>query len=161
MELKEIRQIVKLMEEHGLSYFHLTHEGVDLKLKKGMDLEGFKELLSAMPNMQVSGTPAAAHAPAPVAAAPTTGENPAPAEPAKDGDEITAPIVGTFYRKPDPESDNFVEVGTQVNEGQVLCIIEAMKVMNEIKAERSGKITEIIADDASPVQYGDPLFRIS
>ncbi len=69
-------------------------------------------------------------------------------------------MVGTFYRKPAPDSPNFVEVGTAVSEGQTLCIIEAMKVMNEIKAERSGTISGIVAEDSNPVQYGDVLFRI-
>ena len=83
-----------------------------------------------------------------------------PAAPAAEGTELTSPMVGTFYRKPAPDAPNFAEVGTTVSEGQTLCIIEAMKVMNEIKAEKSGTICAVVAEDGKPVQYGDVLFRI-
>ena len=152
MDLNEIRKIVELMNEHGLSYFHLEEEGVNVKLKKGLDAEAIQ---TALAGMQMS-APAAA-APAPVAAAAAPAES---APPIACGDEITSPMVGTFYTKPSPESPTFVEVGTTVSEGQTLCIIEAMKVMNEIKAECSGTISEVCVADSSPVQYGDTLFRI-
>ena len=77
-----------------------------------------------------------------------------------DGAEITSPMVGTFYLKPAPDAPNFVDVGSVVSIGQTLCIIEAMKVMNEIKAERAGTICAFVAEDSTPVQYGDVLFRI-
>ncbi|QTN34339.1 acetyl-CoA carboxylase biotin carboxyl carrier protein [Akkermansiaceae bacterium] len=155
MDLQEIRKIVELMNEHGLTHFDLTKKDFHLKLKKGADLEDLGKLLSSIPS-----APAAAAA-APVAAisAPAAASStPAPA--AAEGAEITSPMVGTFYRKPAPDAPNFVEVGTAVSEGQTLCIIEAMKVMNEIKAERSGTICAIVAEDSNPVQYGDTLFRI-
>jgi acetyl-CoA carboxylase biotin carboxyl carrier protein len=82
------------------------------------------------------------------------------AEPAEKGSEITSPMVGTFYLKVVPEGPNFVDVGSTVSIGQTVCIIEAMKVMNEIKAEQAGTITAIIAEDGNPVQYGDVLFRL-
>ncbi|BDS07278.1 hypothetical protein NT6N_23180 [Oceaniferula spumae] len=149
MDLKEIRKIVELMNEHELSYFHLEEEGVNLKLKKGQDIVQIAQ--SAMP--------AAAPAPAaPAAAAPTpAGEA---AAPAADGNEITAPMVGTFYSAPSPDSPAFVSVGDTISVGQTLCIIEAMKVMNEIKSETSGTVTAIIAQDGEPVQFGDGLFRV-
>ena len=153
MDLKLIRQIVELMNEHGLSHFHLEKKDFNLKLKKGADLDTLRELLGSLP-----AAPAAA-APAPVAPAPAPA-SPAVEEPVDDSRAITSPMVGTFYRKPAPDAADFVEVGESVSEGQTLCIIEAMKVMNEIKAERSGTITEILVDDGSPVQFGDPLFRI-
>lgn len=154
MDLKEIRNIVELMNEHGLSYFHLEEEGVNVKLKKGLDAEAIQ---AALGGMQAHAAPVAA-APAPASvAAPASAES---AAPVAAGDEITSPMVGTFYTKPSPEAPSFVEVGTAVSEGQTLCIIEAMKVMNEIKAERSGTISEICVADASPVQFGDALFRI-
>ena len=78
----------------------------------------------------------------------------------EDGDPITSPMVGTFYRKPSPDADSFVDIGSTVREGQTICIIEAMKVMNEIKAERGGTIVGICIEDSTPVQYGDVLFRI-
>lgn len=144
MDLKEIRKIVELMNEHELSYFHLEEEGVNLKLKKGADI------------VQVAQT--AMQAPAPVAAAAPTGSAPAAAEPA--GNEIPAPMVGTFYMSPNPESPAYVSVGDTISEGQTICIIEAMKVMNEIKAETSGTVTAIVAKDGEPVQFGDALFRL-
>ena len=147
MDLKEIRKIVELMNEHELSYFHLEEEGVNLKLKKGADIVQVAQ--AAMPS-----APAAAAAPAP---APAAADTPA-AEPA--GNEITAPMVGTFYAAPSPDAPAFVNVGDTISEGQTICIIEAMKVMNEIKAETSGTITAIVAKDGEPVQFGDALYRV-
>lgn len=154
MDLKEIRKIVELMNEHGLTHFDMSKDGFHLKLKKGQDLDSLKEILSLMPA-------AAPAAPAPaIAAGPVATPVSAEAAPASDGEAITSPMVGTFYRKPSPDAPDFVAVGDAVSEGQVLCIIEAMKVMNEIKAERSGTITAVVAEDGSPVQFGDDLFRI-
>ena len=153
MELKEIRKIVELMNEHGLTLFDMSKEGFHLKLRKGQDLDALRGLLGSLP------AAAPAYAPAPAAAAVPVASVPA-AAPAADGEAITSPMVGTFYRKPGPDSPAFVSVGDAVSEGQTLCIIEAMKVMNEIKAEKSGIITAILADDATPVQFGDPLFRL-
>lgn len=149
MELQEIRRIVELMNEHGLTHFDLTKGDFHLKLKKGADLDDLRGLLAALPAAQAS-APAAA-LPAPAAA---------PAAPVADGAEITSPMVGTFYLKPAPDAPNFVDVGSVVSIGQTLCIIEAMKVMNEIKAERAGTICAFVAEDSTPVQYGDVLFRI-
>ncbi len=151
MELQEIRRIVELMNEHGLTHFDLTKKDFHLKLKKGADLDDLRGLLAALPSVQHApalSTPAPAAAPA-IAAAPVA-----------DGADITSPMVGTFYTKPAPDAPNFVDVGSTVSVGQTLCIIEAMKVMNEIKAERTGTITACIAEDCTPVQYGDVLFRI-
>ncbi len=145
MDLQEIRRIVELMNEHGLTLFDLSKNDFHLKLKKGPDLEDLRGLFASMPA-------AAAPAAAPVAA------NPAP--PALEGTEITSPMVGTFYRKPAPDAPNFVEIGSTVSVGQTVCIIEAMKVMNEIKAEKSGTICALVAEEGNAVQYGDVLFRI-
>ena len=160
MDLQEIRKIVELMNEHGLTLFDLTKKDFHLKLKKGPDVEELGALLASMPSAapQYAPAPAPAAAAAP-AAAPAAAGAPA-AAPVADGAEITSPMVGTFYRKPAPDAPNFVEVGTAVSEGQTLCIIEAMKVMNEIKAERSGTICALVAQDSTAVQYGDVLFRI-
>lgn len=154
MDLQEIRRIVELMNEHGLTQFDLTKKDFQLKLKKGTDVDELRGLLASLP------APAAAHAlPAPVAAAPQAAAAPV-AAPAADGIEINSPMVGTFYQKPAPDAASFVEVGSVVSVGQTVCIIEAMKVMNEIKAEVSGTVTAIIAQDGKPVQFGDVLFRI-
>ena len=143
------------MNEHGLTHFDLTKKDFHLKLKKGADLDDLRGLLASLPAAAPAyhSAPAAAPASAPAAAA-------APAAPALEGTEITSPMVGTFYRKPAPDAPNFVEIGSTVSVGQVVCIIEAMKVMNEIKAEKSGTICALVAEDGNPVQYGDVLFRI-
>jgi acetyl-CoA carboxylase biotin carboxyl carrier protein len=153
VELQEIRKIVELMNEHGLTMFDLSKKDFHLTLKKGADADELRAILSSMPSQMMSAPAAAppAAAPAPAAAAAPT---------APTGGEITSPMVGTFYRKPAPDAPNFAEVGTKVSVGQTVCIIEAMKVMNEIKAEKSGTITECVAEDGTPVQYGDVLFRI-
>jgi acetyl-CoA carboxylase biotin carboxyl carrier protein len=152
VELQEIRRIVELMNEHGLTLFDLTKKDFHLKLKKGADVDDLRSLLSSLPAAAPMAMPQAA--PAAVAA---PGDAPAPAA---EGTEITSPMVGTFYRKPAPDIPDFVEVGSTVSIGQTICIIEAMKVMNEIKAEKSGTICAVVAEDGTPVQFGDVLFRI-
>jgi len=154
VDLQEIRRIVELMNEHDLTLFDLSKKDFHLKLKKGPDMDDLRGVLASLP------APAAA----PVAAAPVAAASAAApagtAAPAAEGSEITSPMVGTFYRKPAPDAPSFVDVGTTVSEGQTLCIIEAMKVMNEIKAEQSGTICAVVAEDGKPVQFGDVLFRI-
>lgn len=151
VDLKEIRKIVELMNEHGLTLFHLEKEDFNLKLRKGPDGESLREALAGLSLVSAGGGGQVA--------APSTAAG--PAEEAKDdGRGINSPMVGTFYRKPAPDAEPFVSVGETVTEGQTLCIIEAMKVMNEIKAETSGVIAEVCVDDSSPVQYGDLLFRL-
>lgn len=151
MDLQEIRRIVELMNEHGLTEFDLTKKDFHLKLKKGADMEDLRSLMANLP----SAPGMAGYAPAPSTSAPAPA-----AAPAAEGAEITSPMVGTFYQKPAPDAPNFVSIGSSVSIGDTLCIIEAMKVMNEIKAEKSGTICAIIAEDCTPVQYGDVLFRI-
>lgn len=154
MDLKELRKIVELMNEHGLTYFDMSKDDFHLKLKKGQDIESLKSLLSVLPMGAAPAAPAAIPAAAPAAAA-------TPAEAvAAAGETISSPMVGTFYTKPAPEAAPFVQAGDTVSEGQTLCIIEAMKVMNEIKAERSGTITAVLVEDGTPVQYGDDLFSV-
>ena len=146
MDLKDIKAIVDLMEKNGLTAFEMEKGGFRIALSKGA----------------VAG-PAVSYAPAPVAAAaaPAAAAS-APAEaaaPAASGKEIPSPMVGTFYTAPSPESPAFVKVGQKVTPDTVVCIIEAMKVMNEIKAEVSGTITEVAAENGQPVQFGQALFR--
>ncbi len=151
MDLTDIRKIVELMNEHELTYFHLEKPDFNIRLKKGPDLEALRGALGSQPMQQYAPAPAAA----PVAAAAA-----APVAIVQEGEDITSPMVGTFYRRSSPEAEAFVNVGDAVSQGQTLCIIEAMKVMNEIKAEKSGTILAILADDTTPVQYGDVLFRV-
>jgi oxaloacetate decarboxylase alpha subunit/acetyl-CoA carboxylase biotin carboxyl carrier protein len=157
VDLQEIRRIVELMNEHGLTHFDLSKKDFHLKLKKGPDLDELGDLFSKMPS--AAAAPAAAPAAAVSAPAASPAAEAAPVA-AAEGSEITSPMVGTFYCKPAPDAPDFVKIGTTVSEGQTLCIIEAMKVMNEIKAEKSGTICAVVAEDSNPVQYGDVLFRI-
>lgn len=161
LDLKEIRQIVDLMSKNDLSFFHLEHGSFKIKLRRGSDVEAAKDLLSKMP--MTSGAPmlaapmASAPAPAP-AAAPQAAAPAAASEPA--GPTVNSPMVGTFYRSSTPGEKPFVNVGDSVDENTVVCIIEAMKVMNEITAQARGTIVRILVDDAKPVQYGQPLFEL-
>ena len=151
VELQDIRKIVELMNEHGLTLLDLTMKDFHLKLKKGADTDDLRALLASLP----------AAAPAPAALPATAAPAAAPAAaPVADGSEITSPMVGTFYSRPAPEAPSFVEVGSTVSVGQTVCIIEAMKVMNEIKAEVSGVVSEVCAEDGKPVQFGQTMFRL-
>ena len=154
VDIQDIRRIVELMNEHGLTLFDLTKKDFHLKLKKGTDVDDLRVLLASLPAASAA-LPGPA-VPPPVAPALEAAE----AVPVEKGSEITSPMVGTFYLKVAPGGPNFVDIGSTVSIGQVVCIIEAMKVMNEIKAEQAGTITAIVAEDGAPVQYGDVLFLI-
>lgn len=151
MELKEIKSIIDLMTRNDLTEFELEKDNVKIRIKRG--LEGFS--ISA-PSREHGG-----YAPA-SAAGPTHGlPAPAPAAPAAPlTKDIKSPMVGTFYRSPSPEAAPYIEIGQAVSEETVVCIIEAMKVMNEIKAEVRGIIVEVLSENAKPVEFGKPLFRV-
>lgn len=164
-DLKQIREIVGLMAENNLTYFHSEQKGAKLELRRGSDLEAVKELLQSMPVS--SGAPVAyASAPAPAAAAfapPPAAGSPAPAAASPEaamGPTINSPMVGTFYRSAAPGEKPIANVGDTVGENSNVCIIEAMKVMNEIKADARGTIVRVLVEDGKPVQYGQPLFEL-
>ena len=154
MELKDIKAIIDLMKKNDLSVFEMEKDGFRLKLQKGA---GEQTLFAAPSVPQMIAVPAAAGTGA--EAGPVTGAPAAPPTGAATK-EITSPMVGTFYRAAVPEAPPFVDVGREVNEETVVCIIEAMKVMNEIKAEVSGVIAEVVAENGKPVQFGQALFRV-
>ncbi len=154
MELKDIKAIIDLMKKNDLSVFEMEKDGFRLKLQKGAG-EQTVFASSAPPQFVTSPAPDPG-ASAPGGAAPAaSGE---PAEPV--GKEVISPMVGTFYRAASPESPPFADVGQEVNPDTVVCIIEAMKVMNEIKAEVSGVIAEVVAENGKPVQFGQALFKV-
>ncbi|MEO0415574.1 MAG: acetyl-CoA carboxylase biotin carboxyl carrier protein [Verrucomicrobiota bacterium] len=160
MDLKDIEKIVELMDEHGLTQFKLEQDETKLELKKGGDVD-----IDAVSKLMANSAPAympMPAAPAPAAAAPAAvaADSGAAAAPAPAGKEITSPMVGTFYTSSAPDADAFVKVGDTVSEDSVVCIVEAMKVMNEIKAEISGEIVEVLVENGTPVQYGEALFRV-
>lgn len=160
MDLKEIKIIIELMKRNELALFELEREGFKIKLQRSFAAPGGFEV-SAL-------TAAPAVIAAPVAAL-TAGGSPATALPAPSATaapsaetlrEINSPMVGTFYSAASPESAAFVRVGQEVSEDTVVCIIEAMKVMNEIKAETRGIVAEIVAENGKPVQFGQALFKL-
>ena len=158
MDLQQIKQILDLVREHDLSEFEVEHEGLRLKIRK--DANGAHLVTHAAPAIPAAPPPAAAAAPPPAPAGIAT-----PVAAAADDTEIElavvkSPIVGTFYRSSEPGSSAFVEIGSSVKKGDVLCIIEAMKLMNEIDSEYDGEIANIYVENGQPVQYGERLFAI-
>jgi len=152
VDLEEIKQIIALMKRNELTEFELEREGGKIRIKRGPN--GSAQSDTAVIPLPVQAAPVVV---APAAAAPVAAA--APAAPV-DTLDIKSPMVGTFYRAPSPEAAAFVEVGATVNEETVVCIIEAMKVMNEIKAEVKGVITEVLLENAKAVEFGQPLFRV-
>lgn len=152
MDLKDIKAIIDLMKKNSVSEFELEKQDFKIRLKRGMTGGGVlvPTTEEAQPVIAYAPQPAALPAPPP----------PAPAGAATTEPEIKSPMIGTFYRSPSPESGAYVEVGTEVNPDTVVCIIEAMKVMNEIKAEVRGVITQVLVENAKPVEFGQPLFKI-
>ena len=152
MDLRKLKKLIDLVEESGIAEIEVT-EGEE-KVRITRSLAAPQPVYAAAPAIAAAPAPAAAAA-APVAAAG------APAAPARDLSKAqTSPMVGTFYRAPGPNAPVFVEVGQSVNAGDTLCIIEAMKLMNEIEAERSGVVKEILVENGQPVEFGEPLFII-
>ena len=156
MDLKDIKVIVDLMKKNAVSEFEMEEGDFKIKLKREAGKPRKGETVVVQEAAPVI-LPAAA---APVAAAAAPAAPAAAPPPAPEGPEVKSPMIGTFYRKPSPDADSFVEVGSVVEPDTVVCIIEAMKVMNEIKAEVKGTIAEVLLEDGKPVEYGQALFRI-
>ena len=147
-DIKEIKAVIDLMKKHDLSVFEIEKEGFRLKVQRGASAP---QSAVAAPVGAAVPTKAASGAEPPPAAKPIESVS---------MKEIVSPMVGTFYRAASPDAPSFVEVGKPVTEETVVCIIEAMKVMNEIKAETSGVIAEVLAENGKPVQFGQALFRV-
>lgn len=154
LDLDTLKALIKLMSDNGLNELELEEEGKRVHLRKGDEVRHAPMVMPAPAHPAVHNAPAASHsAPAPAAAG-KGGPLPAGVK------EIKSPMVGTFYRSPSPDAASFVEVGDKVQEDTVLCIIEAMKVMNEIKAECKGEIVKICVANGEAVEYGEPLFHV-
>ena len=167
MDLKEIKSIIDLMTKAGLSEFEVEKGDFKLRVKRGPNGEFSTSSAPAGPTVVHHHAPVGAfHPPAPVALAPiAVGAVPAAAAVAPSAEasglsQIVSPMVGTFYTAPSPESPPYVSVGQEVQEDTVVCIIEAMKVMNEIKAETRGVIVEVLAQNGKPVEFNKPLFAV-
>ncbi len=155
MDLDQLKQILDLVREHELSEFELEHDGLRVKIRK--ETNGAHVVtLPAAPALPVVLPTAALPAAGPMPAASPGGEPDAEVELAV----VKSPIVGTFYRSPEPGAASFVEIGASVKKGQVLCIIEAMKLMNEIDSEYDGELVNCYVENGQPVQYGERLFAI-
>lgn len=150
MDLKDIKAIIDLMRKNSVSEFELEKEGFKIRLKRASTIN--------TPAVQYDDAPAVAYATVNQAA--SVPMQALPALPSTNEVEIKSPMIGTFYRTPSPESASYVEVGTEVNPDTVVCIIEAMKVMNEIKAEVKGVITQVLVENAKPVEFGQPMFKV-
>jgi len=156
MELKEIREILRLLKRYEIQDFSLQRGDNRIRVRRG---GAVVERQAAPASPVMIPEPVQAQAPPPV-----SGAEPSPVqETLSVGDSqflVTSPIVGTFYRAPSPESPPYVEVGAVVSQGTVLCIVEAMKIMNEIECEVNGKISAILVENAQPVEYGEPLYIV-
>jgi acetyl-CoA carboxylase biotin carboxyl carrier protein len=151
LDLKDIKELIALMRKNDLNEFRLEQEGFKITLKRGVDFPALPA--GAVPQLSYAPPATPAHA-APGAA------QAAAAEAKEKLREITSPMVGTFYSAASPESAPFATPGKEITDGSVVCIIEAMKVMNEIKAEMDGTIVEVVAENGKPVQFGQVLFRV-
>ncbi len=149
MDLKDIKAIIDLMKKNSIAEFEMEKQDFKIKLKRGVGLPvGDEPAMPVYPQVPM----------APGVVVPQTA---LPAPPQATGEvEIKSPMIGTFYRAPSPEAPPYVEVGTEVNPETVVCIVEAMKVMNEIKAEAKGVVTQVLVENAKPVEFGQPLFKI-
>jgi acetyl-CoA carboxylase biotin carboxyl carrier protein len=152
VELKDIKAIIDLMKKNSITEFELEQQDSKIRLKRG--LNGGASTVQQDDSISAGPVPLTAPLSAPAV-------QPAAPQPAATGEiEIKSPMIGTFYRAPSPESANYADVGTEVNPESVVAIIEAMKVMNEIKSEVKGVITQVLIENGKPVEFGQPLFKV-
>ncbi|MFT0714068.1 acetyl-CoA carboxylase biotin carboxyl carrier protein [Flagellimonas lutimaris] len=162
MDIKEIQSLIKFVAKSGASEVKLEMEDIKITIRTGSTGSSTPET-TIVQQIPVAQAPSAA---APAAQAPAAAQEAAATSDSKKSDEdskyitIKSPIIGTFYRKPSPDKPPFVEVGSTINQGDVLCVIEAMKLFNDIESEVSGKIVKILVDDSSPVEFDQPLFLV-
>ena len=148
MDIRKIKKLIELLDESGVAEIEIKEGEESVRISRNM-------AYAAAPVAMAAPAPAA---PAPAAAAPAPAAE--PAEPEISGHKITSPMVGTFYRSPSPGAPSFTDVGKHVNEGDTLCIIEAMKILNQIEADKSGTVKAVLVDNGQPVEFGQPLFII-
>jgi acetyl-CoA carboxylase biotin carboxyl carrier protein len=152
VDLKDIKAIIDLMKKNAISEFELEKQDFKIRLKRGICSASGVQVDDSLGVNHIPGNMSASPAALPIGAAPTA---------AASGElEVKSPMIGTFYRAPSPEAAAYVEIGTEVTPESVVCIIEAMKVMNEIKAEVRGIISQVLVENAKPVEFGQPLFRV-
>jgi len=151
MDIRKVKKLIELLEESGISEIEISEGEESVRISR----------YPKPGTVTTTVAPAAAAAPAPAPAAPAAAAAPAaPAAPPVRGQQVTAPMVGTFYSGPAPGAKPFVEIGTEVKAGDTLCVIEAMKMMNQIESEFAGRVVSILVENGSPVEFGQPLFVI-
>jgi acetyl-CoA carboxylase biotin carboxyl carrier protein len=148
MDLRKLKKLIDLVQESGIAELEITEGEEKVKIVKGGTVSVSQAPVSAAPQAL----------PAPASPSPAAAAAPAVPEPGQEGHVVKAPMVGTFYRSPSPDAKVFIEVGQPIKEGQTICIIEAMKLMNEIEADASGVVKAILVENGQPVEYGQPLF---
>jgi acetyl-CoA carboxylase biotin carboxyl carrier protein len=151
MDLRKLKKLIDLVEESGISELELTEDGEKVRISRNFT--------SNAPAQQYNYAPPAHYTAAPAAA--PAAESAVPATAAEEGHAVKSPMVGTFYRSPSPDAKAFVEVGDTVAVGDTLCIIEAMKLLNEIEADKAGVVKKILVDNGQAIEYGEPLFIIA
>jgi len=151
VDLRKLKKLIDLVQESGIAELEITEGEEKVKIVKG------GAVLNMMPAPAAAMAPPAESRPAPAAAPAAAAE----ADAGQEGHVVKAPMVGTFYRSPSPDAKAFVEVGQAVKEGDTICIIEAMKLMNEIEADASGSVKAILVENGQPVEYGQPLFILA
>lgn len=164
MDIKDIQELIKFVAKSGATEVDLEIDNVKISIKSPAMKAGkvIEPPVTVVSDMPVAAPVVAAPAPAAPAVPPTT-DTPASAETEEDTSNyitVKSPMIGTFYRKPSPDKDAFVNIGDEIKPGDVLCVVEAMKLFNEIESEVSGKIVKVLADDSSPVEYDQPLFLV-
>ena len=150
MDIRKVKKLIELLEASDIA---------EIEIKEGEEAVRISRASSTAPAM-IAAPVAAAPAPAPAPAAPAAEEKPAAAAPATKGHVVNSPMVGTFYRAPSPSAPAFVEIGTHVKVGDVVCIVEAMKMMNQIEADHAGVVEAILIEDGEPVEFDQPLITI-
>jgi acetyl-CoA carboxylase biotin carboxyl carrier protein len=155
-DMKELARLLRLLEKRNIAEFELEDEKMRVRVVRTV-AGGARGV--AAPAFEVAAFSAAPHGPS-LTAAPAALPSSAPKEDDANISFVTSPFVGTFYRSPSPDAPPFVEVGSTIREGQALCIVEAMKLMNEIEADGSGTIVEILAENGKPVEFGQKLFKV-
>lgn len=169
MKLTEIQDLIKFVARAGVTEVEIEQKDFKITIKSEMPKGKGKgadpvvqtiQVPAAIPQPVVAAAPVAAPAPAAPAPAPAPAAAPAAEEQSSNLVEIKSPMIGTFYRRPSPDKDVFVEVGDQIKAGDTVCVIEAMKLFNEIESEVQGKIVKVLVDDNSPIEYDQPLFLV-
>jgi len=151
VDIKDIKAIIDLMKKNSITEFELERQDSKIRLKRGPN--------GGAPVIQYD-EPAGGGAPVLLPAGVPSVPSSTPQAPATGEIEVKSPMIGTFYRAPSPEAGSYVEIGTEISPESVVCIIEAMKVMNEIKAEVKGVVTQVLVENAKPVEFGQPLFKV-